>query len=259
MDDRIDVTLGLPGRRPLAEWVPESPAPPESAPDALCETLEEDPALMRRRTALKVLAAAAAVPALGCQPGSPDGGDAEASMPPQPADNPLATGTPTDPDLIAPSVPWPMLLTDAELVTVAALADLIIPADDRSPSASSVGAHDFVNEWVSAPYEGQRRDLVLVRGGLTWLNSDSTSRFGREFAALTEGEQRQICDPISYLPEAPRELRAAARFFDKMRDLVSTAFWTTPEGMADLGYQGNVPLPSFDGPPREVLERLGLA
>ena len=28
--------------------------------------------------------------------------------------------------------------------------------------------------------------------------------------------------------------------------------------MRDLGYVGNIPLPSFDGPPPEVLERLGL-
>ena len=29
--------------------------------------------------------------------------------------------------------------------------------------------------------------------------------------------------------------------------------------MRDLGYVGNVPVPSWDGPPAEVLERLGLA
>ena len=41
--------------------------------------------------------------------------------------------------------------------------------------------------------------------------------------------------------------------------MCSTGFWTTEEGMRDLGYMGNVPLPSWDGPPPEVLERLGLA
>ncbi|MGI9626332.1 MAG: gluconate 2-dehydrogenase subunit 3 family protein, partial [Longimicrobiales bacterium] len=54
------------------------------------------------------------------------------------------------------------------------------------------------------------------------------------------------------------ELRAQARFFDLFRDITSTGFWTTEEGMKDLGYIGNVPLPSFDGPPAEVIEALGL-
>ena len=29
--------------------------------------------------------------------------------------------------------------------------------------------------------------------------------------------------------------------------------------MKDIGYRGNVALEKFDGPPREVLERVGLA
>ena len=54
---------------------------------------------------------------------------------PLPPANPLAAGTQTDPDLLDPVVPWEMVLTDEELGQVAVLADLIIPADDRSPAA----------------------------------------------------------------------------------------------------------------------------
>ena len=53
-------------------------------------------------------------------------------------------------------------------------------------------------------------------------------------------------------------LEAAALFFDKVRDLTSTAFWTTPEGMEDLQYVGNVPLPRWEPPPPEVLRHIGL-
>ncbi|MCG8469161.1 MAG: gluconate 2-dehydrogenase subunit 3 family protein, partial [Gemmatimonadetes bacterium] len=65
-------------------------------------------------------------------------------------------------------------------------------------------------------------------------------------------------DDICYAPNAAPGYEAAARFFDKVRDLTSTAFWTTEEGMADLGFVGNRPMATFEGPPREVLERLGL-
>lgn len=112
---------------------------------------------------------------------------------------------------------------------------------------------------MSAPYDGNREDLVLVRGGLMWLDVESGRRFGRPFAELATGEQHTICDDICHLERARPEHRAAARFFDRVRDLVATAFWTTEEGMADLGYRGNQPLARWDGPPREVLERLGLA
>jgi len=220
---------------------------------------EPDPSVMNRRVVLKVLAAAAAAPAIACDAGSGgSGGEGAVSAPDQPTANPHALGTPTDPDLLTPVVPWDLVLSDEEMVTAAALADVIIPADDWSPASSSVGAHHFVNEWVSAPYEGQRRDLVLIRGGLVWLNATSMERYGAPFAELTSEQHRAICDEICYLPDALPALRRWARFFDKMRDLVSTGFWTTPEGMADLGYQGNVPLPSFDGPPAEVLAQLGL-
>ncbi len=222
-----------------------------------------------RRRALQVIAAgaagAAALPALGCAPGDEAGGAGEAGEAvgaegpgSGPATNPLATGTPTDPDLLSPVVPWDLVLTDDEMRTVGALCDVIIPADDRSPSATAVAAHEFVNEWVSAPYDGNRDDLVLVRGGLVWLDVEAGERFGADFADLTLEQKHAICDDICYQPNAKPEHRAAARFFDKVRDLTSTAFWTTEEGMADLGFVGNRPTASFPEPPREVLEQLGL-
>jgi Gluconate 2-dehydrogenase subunit 3 len=212
---------------------------------------------MDRREALKVMAIAAAAPAalVSCEPGTV----ADPGTKP-PRNNPLARGTAADPDLIAPVVPWDPILTEDELETLAALCDVIIPADDVSPSASSLGAHRFIDEWVSAPYEGMRRDRVLVRGGLIWIDREAELRYGdgSRFRDLTPGQKAAICDDIRYGPEAAPEYEAASRFFDKVRDLTATAFYTTPEGMADIGYVGNVPLPRWDPPPPQVLRYLGL-
>ncbi|MYJ18602.1 MAG: gluconate 2-dehydrogenase subunit 3 family protein, partial [Gemmatimonadetes bacterium] len=177
---------------------------------------------------------------------------------PLPPSNPLAAGTAADPDLLAPVVPWEMVLTDEEMRLVAALSDVIIPADERSPSASEVGVPDYVNEFVSAPAHTEQ--LTQLRGGLAWLNREARERFGAgDFPALTVEQQHEICDEIRFEPDAPAELKPHARFFDAFRDMISTGFWTTEEGMRDLGYVGNIPLPSFDGPPPEVLEQLGLS
>jgi len=212
---------------------------------------------MDRRQALKVMAIAAAVPALSaCAPGD----EGAASVASGPTGNPKAAGTAWDPDLVAPSVPWERTLSSDELESLAALCDVIIPADQRSPSASQVGAHDFIDEWVSAPYAGNERDRVVVRGGLLWLDREAAERFGAalRFRDLTPAQHRAICDDICYLPNAAEGYESAARFFDRIRDLTSTAFWTTNEGMQDLRYVGNVPLPRWDPPPPEVLRHIGL-
>ena len=232
------------------------------------------PGSIGRRQALKVMAIAAAAPGLAsCGPG--DGGLRAgagsgsgtamdtAGVPAGlvlPTSNPRAAGTPWDPDLIAPSVPWERTLDADELASLAVLCDVIIPADARSPSASQVGAHDFIDEWVSAPYDDNCEDAVLVRGGLVWLDAESARRFGPglRFRDLTPEQQGQVCDDICYQEGAPDGYEAAARFFGLVRDLTATAFWTTEEGMRDLGYVGNVPLARWDAPPPEVLRHIGL-
>ena len=217
-----------------------------------------------RRGALKVIASTAALgAAASCAPeeatrSTESAHEALSGFEPLPPSNPRAAGTLTDPDMLAPVVPWEMVLTDEEMRLVAALADVIIPADDRSPAASAVGVPDYINEFVSAP--AHKEQLTRLRGGLAWLNRAARERFGAaDFPALTSAQQHEICDEICFEPNAPDTLKPRARFFDQFRDMVSTGFWTTEEGMRDLGYMGNVPLPSFGGPPPEVLERLGLA
>ena len=211
-----------------------------------------------RRGALKVIAATAALgAAASCAP-EESAHETLSGFQPLPPSNPRAAGTATDPDMLAPVVPWEMVLTDEELTLVAALSDVIVPADEGSPAASAVGVPDYINEFVSAP--GHEEQLTVLRGGLAWLNRTAGERFGAAgFPALTDARKHEICDEICFEPNAPDELKPQARFFDQFRDMVSTGFWTTEEGMRDLGYVGNVPLPSFDGPPPEVLARLGLS
>jgi hypothetical protein len=208
-----------------------------------------------RRTTLKwVLAASAAVPLLKAM--SPDAAAALSRALPD------AKGYGLDPDLqkvYAPGELWPLTLTPQTRRTATALCDLIIPADDGSPSASSVGVVDFIDEWISAPYPQQRGDREIILPGLEWLGAESQKRFGKAFAALDDQQKSAIADDICSPARAKPEFAKAAKFFSKFRDLTAGGFYTTPVGMKDLQYVGNVPLPSFDGPPRAVLEAVGLA
>ena len=167
----------------------------------------------------------------------------------------------TDPDLLKtyhPGEAWPLTLSTAQRQLAAVLSDLIIPADAHSASATSVGVVDFIDEWVSAPYPDCQRDRPIVLAGFSWLDSEAARRHGKSFAELAVAQQTGICDEICDAEHAAPELREAARFFARYRDLTAAGFYSSPVGRKDLGYIGNVPLVRFDGPPPELLKKLGL-
>jgi hypothetical protein len=201
-------------------------------------------ALSRREAVRRMLAAAATISALDFNAFGVPG---------------LPTGIGTDPNLHKKIIPWDRVLTEAEMKTIIALCDVIIPEDEKSPSASAVGVPDFINEWVSAPYPQQVADREQVRAGIVQINDQSGKRFKKEFAALSDPQKQDICDDICFLPKAKREHQELAEFFAKMRNLTAGGFYTTAEGWKDLDYVGNVPMAEFPGPPPEVLKHLGLA
>ena len=75
---------------------------------------------------------------------------------------------------------------------------------------------------------------------------------------MTEAQRAQIADDICAGAKAKAEFSNAAKFFAKFRDLTAGGFYTTPVGMKDIGYVGNVPLATFAGPPSEALKKAGL-
>ena len=173
-----------------------------------------------------------------------------------------SVGYGTDPDLVKiykPGDSWALTFTDSQRRTATALCDAIIPADDKSPAASKLGVPDFIDEWVSAPYPGHSDDKRTVVEGLAWLDAEAQKRFGNDFADLVLRQKNAICDDICSYGKAKPEFKQAAQFFRKFRDLTAGGFYSTPEGMKDIGYVGNVPTVNFDGPTPEALKHLGLA
>ena len=202
----------------------------------------------RRMTIKWVLAAGAAWPLVKA-------GGARAASPSS------ARGYGADPNLLKtyrPGELWPLTLTTQQRRLAGILADIIIPADEHSPSASAVGVVEFIDEWVSAPYPAHRRDRTTVVAGFAWLDAEAVRRSGREFADLDATDRHGICAAICDESSAAAELRAAARFFSTYRDLTAGAFYSTRAGRKDLKYIGNVPLARFDGPPPALLKSLGL-
>jgi hypothetical protein len=217
---------------------------------------------MDRRTTIKwVLAASAAWPLIdSAQADSARAESAPAAAAAPPA-TPAARGYGTDPTLTgnySPGELWPLTFTAAQRRLAGIFADIIIPADDHSPSASAVGVVEFIDEWVSAPYPANSKDRGIVLGGFAWLDAEAGRRFGEVFSELDAAGQHGICDDICDESRATVSRRAAARFFSRFRDLTAGGFYSTPAGRKDLNYIGNVPLAGNAGPPPALLKALGL-
>jgi hypothetical protein len=215
-----------------------------------------DPIRIDRRAAIKWIVAAGAGAALMRSRVLRAAGSAPAAAAPG------GTGYGTDPDLMKAYKPgdfWPLTFTDANRRAAAALCDIILPADGENPSASSVGVTDFVDEWVSAPYPGNANDRKTVMEGLAWVDAESAKRFGAPFAEASQAQREGLCADISAGGRMDSSLAHASRFFRTFRDLVARGYYTTPPGMKDIGYVGNVPLASFDGPPADLISRMGLS
>ncbi len=145
--------------------------------------------------------------------------------------------------------------SDAERKTLDRLADIIIPADEQGPSASATGVTGFI-DFMALDFP----DFQLpLRAGLSWLSRESLQRFEQnEFTALTPEQQIAIVEDIAYLPEDPEEDPAPpVAFFHLLRQLVVCGYFTSKEGLEDLGYVGNRPN-LWDGPPEEVLQKHGI-
>ena len=166
-----------------------------------------------------------------------------------------------DPKLVPPHKPgafWPLTFNDKQKQAATVLADTIIPTDDLGPAASEAGVVAMLDEWISAPYPTQQADRDIVLEGLAWLDAHADQRFGEPFAGLSPERVEAICDDICFAPDAKPEFRRGAAFFGRFRAFCAGAYYSTPAGWKAIGYVGNVPLVSFDGPPPEVLAKLGV-
>jgi gluconate 2-dehydrogenase gamma chain len=151
----------------------------------------------------------------------------------------------------------PRYFTPHEFATVTLLADLIIPADERSPSASAAGAPGFIDFALLEVEDSAMR--LAMRGGLAWLDAESSQRFGRTFVDAAPDQRTAILDDIAWPAKTAPALSNGAAFFSDLRDLVATAFWSSRTGVRDLQYQGNTVLAEWVGCPDTALQKLGVS
>ena len=148
----------------------------------------------------------------------------------------------------------PKFFTPHQWATVSMLADIIIPKDDRSGSATDAGVPEFMDFMMIDTPARQS----AMRGGLAWLDRECNQRFDKTFVAATDAQRKEILDEISWPRRAKPEVAAGVAFFNSFRDLTASGFFSSKIGVQDLQYMGNTFVPKFTGCPEPVLKKLGL-
>ena len=157
--------------------------------------------------------------------------------------------------LAAEGVPFaPRFFAPAEFRTVGILVDMIIPPDERSGSATDALVPEFM-DFIMMDRPGNQG---WMRAGLTWIDAQSNTRFGKSFADASASEREQILNDIAWPARAPTTMADGVTFFNRFRDLTSSGFWSSRMGVKDLRYIGSTFNPNWNGCPPEALAKLGV-
>lgn len=139
-----------------------------------------------------------------------------------------------------------------EMATLAVLADIIIPKDEHSGSATDAGVPEFI-EFIVKDIPAHQ---VPMRGGLRWLDRECLSRFEKTFVDCSDEQQIAVVEDIAYPFRVKPGMEQGVAFFNRMRDLTATGFFTSEIGLKDLDYRGNSP-GQWKGVPEDILKQYG--
>ncbi|HTE27953.1 gluconate 2-dehydrogenase subunit 3 family protein [Flavitalea sp.] len=204
---------------------------------------------MNRRESLKAIGIgtlATGVLLEACKPGSKD--DKLSATPVKERPDRLPEEIEREKKLMAET-----FFTPHEMATITILADIIIPRDEHSGSASDAKVPDFIEFIVKDKPEQQ----VPMRGGLRWLDLQCFKKYNNPFVNCDSKQQLEIVDQIAYPGTSDPAMQPGEAFFDRLRNLTATGFFTSKIGIADLGYLGNRPN-KWEGVPADVIKQYGL-
>lgn len=143
---------------------------------------------------------------------------------------------------------------DHQWRTVQVLCNLVMPADDRSGSATDAGVPEFIDDWLAFRKEQDgNADLeAQIFGGLMWIDEQSLAAGGRPFVDASAEQQKKILDRIAWPERAAPEDHRWVMFFNRFRDLTVGGFYSSQMGVKDLPYLGNTIVTNWIGCPPNV-------
>ena len=145
--------------------------------------------------------------------------------------------------------------TEHELFSLDKICNLILPPNEFGSirDAEVVQLIEFMAKDIPAYKEP-------LRNGLSWIDNESKKRFNNLFVDCDITQQKNIFDEIAYYDPNKNitDYSEPVQWFNLVRNLTMTGYFTSEIGIKDLGYKGNIPN-IWDGVPQDVLEQYGLS
>jgi hypothetical protein len=92
---------------------------------------------------------------------------------------------------------------------------------------------------------------MRLLNGFAWVEAQAKARYGKGYAALPEPARVEI------LSDAANAHADGARFLERMKYLTTGAYYTSEQGVEELGYVGNVAIDGdYPGPTQEAFAHL---
>src|SRR5690606_30760621 len=124
-----------------------------------------------------------------------------------------------------------LFFTGHEWRTVRVLVDMIIPADEKSGSATDAEVPEFMDFILNEASESRQRSM---REGFARLDGFTHGRYRVPFADASDAQRREILDAIAWPARAPEALGELVAFFNSLRDLTAAGFFSSRMGYEDL-------------------------
>lgn len=150
----------------------------------------------------------------------------------------FASGDDASRELARPD--WkPVFLNAQQDKTLIALSEAIIPATD-TPGAKAALVNRFLDLLLSVlPPETQREFL----DSLTWFDTGATARYQVTFVNLSDDEKQDFLNlvawPHGHVRQRGTDASADGReHFERMKRWIAGAYYSSPVGLKELGWDG---------------------
>ncbi len=137
----------------------------------------------------------------------------------------------------------PKFFNPQQVLTLEAVSETIIPADEHSPGPKAARVWEYIDEIIA---DSDQKTKTLWTEGLAALDKMAELDHSRKFGECTSEQQTALLEKISKDEEHPTRLEE--QFFVAMKKATVAGYYTSAIGIREeLEYQGNVAQAEFVG------------
>ena len=142
----------------------------------------------------------------------------------------LARAAPAPGQAAESAAAWtPRVLTAHQNATVTEISELIIPQTETA-GARAARVNQFIDTVLEDAPPAERESFI---GGLAWIDRRSRASSGADFINAPPAEQEALLTVISSRDDASPDDREGVEFFEAIKRLTITGYYTSEVGMRE--------------------------